>query len=755
MNNMENQEAAGSQTTEKAAPMEPVFALDIGTRSVIGVVAVLQGDTMRVLDVESVAHTKRAVVDGQIEDIDQTAKIASQVRQSLQERLGTPLRSVCVAAAGRLLRTQRAQAEITFDEYENETITPQQIQQLETGAIEEARRTLPADNEGETMDLYCVGHSVMRYYLDDYPISTLVGHRGKKARVELIATFLPSAVVESLYTAMQKIELSISSITLEPIAAMNAVVPQELRMLNIVLVDIGAGTSDIAISDSGSVTDYTMATVAGDEITEAVMKRYLVDFDMAEKIKTSLSHEPEKIEYQDILGFSHEATPAQVLKEITPEMEALCRDICGRIIEKNGKPPSAVFLAGGGSQLPGLCAMVANELGIEENKVAVGGGNYMKRIASGSNSEMVGPQFATPLGIAVTALQNWERDSFSVTVNGQTMNLFKNGPVRVMDVLLRSGWRYNQIIGRSGRTVTFLLNNEKKVARGSTPIPAEISMDDAPASISTTVRPGCAIVFLPAVSGKDADPVISDFVKLAPQFFVWVNDVRVAAGQLITKNAEPVTGDTAISDLDEIAVKSITTLQELCDELKLHWNETEFSKNGENCEKSDSLKADDRISYIAKQRQAPAENPAQGEQEAQSAPDAAGDCKEAEAENQQPENRRAESETRQPENRQPEAGPPTKEKPQQDNEPPADTALCAPPGIQVTINSISTCLPRKEDGMRYQFVDMLNFVDIDPQHPKGNIVLKLNGEEAKYLDAVREGDIVDIYWEDPVTGALL
>lgn len=85
----------------------------------------------------------------------------------------------------------------------------------------------------------------------------------------MVATFLPSEVVDSLYAVMQKAGLEVASMTLEPIAALNAAIPADLRLLNLALVDIGAGTSDIAVCRDGSVVGYTMATVAGDEITEA------------------------------------------------------------------------------------------------------------------------------------------------------------------------------------------------------------------------------------------------------------------------------------------------------------------------------------------------------------------------------------------------------------------------------------------------------------------------------------------------------
>ena len=115
----------------------------------------------------------------------------------------------------------------------------------------------------------------------------MLGHKGKKASVELIAAFLPSLVVESLYTVTDMNGLEVASLTLEPIAAMNVIIPPEVRLINIALVDIGAGTTDIAISQQGSIVAYAMATIAGDEITEEIIQKYLVDFETAEQIKVN------------------------------------------------------------------------------------------------------------------------------------------------------------------------------------------------------------------------------------------------------------------------------------------------------------------------------------------------------------------------------------------------------------------------------------------------------------------------------------
>ena len=185
---------------------------------------------------------------------------------------------------------------------------------MELKAIKEAEESIEKEVSGQ---LYCVGYSVINYYLNGYIISNLLGHKGENISVEIIATFLPKSVVDSLYSVMDKCGLRVSSLTLEPIAAIEAVVPQKLRLLNIALVDIGAGTSDIAISDNQSIVAYGMVPMAGDEVTEVIAKECLVDFNTAEIIKRQINTE-EEIKFIDILGFECSRSSAKLKEVIRP-----------------------------------------------------------------------------------------------------------------------------------------------------------------------------------------------------------------------------------------------------------------------------------------------------------------------------------------------------------------------------------------------------------------------------------------------------
>ena len=108
----------------------------------------------------------------------------------------------------------------------------------------------------------------MRYYMNGYQMGNLEGHKAKSIAVDLIATFLPDDVVDGLYKAVEFAGLHVANLTLEPIAAIQVAIPEKFRMLNMALVDVGAGTSDISITKEGTITAYGMIPVAGNRSRE-------------------------------------------------------------------------------------------------------------------------------------------------------------------------------------------------------------------------------------------------------------------------------------------------------------------------------------------------------------------------------------------------------------------------------------------------------------------------------------------------------
>lgn len=716
-----------SKSSANMAANDLVFALDIGTRSVIGIVGALEDRLLRVLDVEVIEHDERSVIDGQIEDIPRVGKVAAAVRERLEKRLGIELRNVCVAAAGRALKTQKSSLEFSIDP--KTPIDRQTVLSLEAGAVDEAKRLLAEafGNADEHGAYSCVGYSVMRYYLDDYPMKTLINHRGKSIKVELIATFLPVEVVESLNEAMQIAGLRIASLTLEPIAAMNVVIPQELRLLNLALVDVGAGTSDIAISDEGTVAAYAMATIAGDEITEAIAKEYLADFHTAESIKFALSENCPEITFQNILGFEYTVKSSEVLAAIRPAVENLGSVIAEKILEINGKPPAAVFLVGGGSRTPGLADYVAERIGIDRSKVAVGGGNHIKRNVV-SNTPVDGPEYATPLGIAVTAALGLGDDGFYVFINGKKIRLFKRELATVMDALLAGGFRQDQIIGRSGSSLTFTLNRQKKTIRGEMAEPARILLNDKPAAVSTLINSGDRITFIPAKSGKDAVCTVRDAIRAMGESYVLFGDEKIPIRLSALLNGKPARRKDLISENDELLIFADSSVSEICSSLGMDPSVHRFIINGEEKDGKAKVRNGDIVDFL----------PIAPEPARQGKSHAADDFpKEADYENitllptSQPSEEQGPSMAI---NDSLQQASPEDDSPREVN--------------RIILNGKPFELPRRKDGAPSLFIDLFNYLDIDTSNPQGSrIVLRINGHDASYLEELSEGDEVQIYWE--------
>ena len=300
-----------------------VFGLDIGTRSIVGTVGYLIKDKFHVVGQTIREHETRAMLDGQIHDIMKVGNTIKEVKEDLEKKLDVTLSDVCIAAAGRVLRTVTTKAEIVF-EAEKE-IDNEDIYNLLMNGVEQAYADFAKVNDSD-LKFYCVGYTVVKYYMNGYPISTLERHKANNISVDLIATFLPDDVVDGLYKAVEIADLEVANLTLEPIAAMTAAIPSMYRMLNIALVDVGAGTSDISVTKEGSIIAYGMIPAAGDELTEALVKKYLIDFQTAEKLKT-VSARRKSVTYKDIMGISHKITPEEIYQTTEEVKEGISKKI--------------------------------------------------------------------------------------------------------------------------------------------------------------------------------------------------------------------------------------------------------------------------------------------------------------------------------------------------------------------------------------------------------------------------------------------
>ncbi len=538
---------------------ELCFSLDIGTRTIVGIVGIFDDKIFKVIDFEISEHKKRSMFDGQIHDIESVVTAVLEVKKKLEMRLNTQLEKVSIAAAGRSLKTTRYKTERELDSLVY--VDKDHIKSLEIEAVQKAQKELESRNEAS--EFYCAGYAVANYYLNGSLMTKLEGHRGNSIGVEIIATFLPKVVVDSLYFVINMSGLTVESMTLEPIAALNISIQDSYRLLNIALVDIGAGTSDIALTKDGTVFAFAMVPIAGDEITEKISQKYLLDFNMAEKVKRGLSDKP-FIDYEDIMGNKHNIAAEEIIEDSKNMIKRLAEEVSLKILKYNGRSPSAVFLIGGGSRVPLISKYIAEYLKIPEERVGVRKTDIIKDVEFDS-LKMSGPEFITPIGIAVSANTVKERDFLSVTVNKKVIKLLNAKRITVADALIFIAYNPKNLIGRRGLELGYKLNGKNKILKGEPGIASIIYVNDIPSNLETFINNGDIINVEPAKDGANAILSIKELKSELPCIILRIGGKQEKIEPFIFVNGNRVNDTYCISEGDEIEYRFPETVAQVMD----------------------------------------------------------------------------------------------------------------------------------------------------------------------------------------------
>lgn len=711
---------------------ELVFGLDIGTRNVVGTVGYKIGKEFIVMAQYSKEHETRAMLDGQIHDIGRVSGTIRAVKEALENETGQTLTSVCIAAAGRVLKTVTTNVE---QNYEAESVvSAEDVHTLDLLGIEKAQEILKDEND-TNYKFYCVGYSVVKYYLNDEVFSNLEGHKAEKVAEDIIVTFLPEDVIDGLYAAVAMAGLTVANLTLEPIAAMDIAIPENYRMLNIALVDIGAGTSDICVTRDGSIIAYGMIPLAGDEITELIAQNYLVDFQTAERMKLDSTTGTE-IEYTDIMLLKH-TIPAEEIWELTDGMvNTVASDIADKILELNGeRSVKAVFIVGGGGKIHGFDKLLADKLKLPYERVALRGEEVLQSVTFEQPEIRKDPLLVTPVGICLNYCA--QKNSFMlVHFNGERIKLYDNNRLTIVDAALQAGFPNSSLFPRRGKEINFTVNGSPRIARGEAGEPAVVKVNDTLTNLNAPLTANSYITIEPSTEGKPAEITVADIAEYVEETIGFqVNGQTVTCPKLIEANGEIVPSSYQIAEGDEIKTRDYYTLQQLMDYMDIQPNEDWIVTVDHSPADSDTrIYAGVTVEWTEKSWEAEEEDELL-EEEIQE--------QEAEAEDQaKPE------ETEEPE----EAGVPQESaeelirhaegmQPAGRREPLDDGD-----GMEVWVNGSPVNLTGKDS---FIFVDIFDFIDFDLTASKGRlIVIKVNGEYAEYTRPLHNGDTIEIYWEE-------
>ena len=736
--------------------MNNVFGLDIGTRNVVGTVGYQTDDKEFVVTAQYVReHETRAMLDGQIHDIGRVAKTIKEVKDELEKQTGQPLEEVCIAAAGRVLKTVTTHVE--YEYAQESVVTGEDVHTLNLLGIEKAQEALKEVND-TSYKFYCVGYSTVKFFLNDEVFISLEGHKANKIGEDIIVTFLPEDVVDGLYAAVGQAGLSVANMTLEPIAAINVAIPENYRMLNIALVDVGAGTSDISITRDGSIIAYGMIPHAGDEMTEVIVQHFLVDFNMAESIKLQ-STTSDTVTYKDIMSIEHTIPAQDVWDVAAPVVDNIAQEVSAKIRELNGdKSVSACFVVGGGGKIHGFTEKLAEDLDLPEERVALRGEEVLGDVTFEQEDIKKDPLLVTPIGICLNYYD--QRNNFiMVRFNGERIKLYDNNRLTIVDAALQAGFSNDELFPKRGTPINFTVNGVARLVRGEAGEGAVVTMNGKPASINTPLEPNSEIVIEPSKAGEAAVYKISQLDEYNHSVITFViNGRKVSCPRFVQVNGRLEPEDYSIRENDVIETRNYYTVRQIAqfmdlvidtdqmifvnneeadldtlvyENFSVEWKTDEYgvaridNNNYNDTQESDS----DDASVLAEQDANSTESDntvtRTSEQMMNQVLDELHDefAKEAEA-----------------------SAVPENELPKNDIQEEIHEEDSSENTVTVIVNGEPVELSGKDT---YIFVDIFTHISFDLQAGKGRaIATVINGRDAQFSEELHEGDKIELYWKE-------
>jgi cell division protein FtsA len=726
--------------------MSNVFGLDIGTRNVVGTVGYKTEDNEFVVIAQYMRqHETRSMLDGQIHDIGRVGRTIGIVKEELEKQTGERLDEVCIAAAGRVLKTVTTHIEYEYPE--ESVVTAEDLHTLDLLGIEKAQDILKEKND-TAYRFYCVGYSVVKFYLNDEVFISLEGHKAEKIGEDIIVTFLPEDVVDGLYAAVGKAGLQVANLTLEPIAAINVAIPENFRMLNIALVDVGAGTSDISITKDGSIIAYGMIPYAGDELTELIVQHYLVDFKTAESIKLGSTTEKE-VTYEDIMSITHTIPSEEVWELVKPLVDKITTEVAGKIRELNGdKTVSACFVVGGGGKVHGFTEMLAEKLELPQERVALRGEEVLKEVTFEQQDIKKDPLLVTPIGICLNYYDQ-KNNFIMVRFNGERIKLYDNNRLTIVDAALNAGFPREQLFPKRGMPINFTVNGASRIVRGEAGEPAVVTMNGKPANINTPLEPNSEITIEESTAGESATYRVNQLEEYTSATVSFeVNGHYITCPKFVEVNGSLEPGDYEIKEGDVIETRSFYTVGQVAEFMDVEVDtDREIYVNNREADMDTLVYENFTIEWTT------FDDPFATDSEPETADDTPADTADDTTDDTTDNvtdditdnaiddttgSSTDGADASEPEETDEAAAPPKKTVSSIDN---PNAIAC-----MVTVNGESVTLYGKE---HYIFVDIFDWFSFDLNAGEGRaIITRLNGRDAQYTEELHDGDTIELYWKE-------
>ncbi len=337
-----------SNKGQKVAGDEYLVALDIGTEFIKALVGKVGEDDTSV-EIVGVGRAHQALSDMQAGAISDIAAVVANCDEALNEaeqQAGVSVRRAVIGIAGELvkgtttiIRVARKEAAKPLDITEMEKI----IHIVQERAEVKAKQQLAVELGGKDVEVRLVNSALVSIEIDGYPVTNPIGFQGKEVVVQLYTAFAPMIHIGALERTAQELDLDLLAVAAEPFGVARAVIGDNPNAsLSVILMDVGGGTTDIAVVNDGGVQGTKMFGIGGRAYTRSVERELNVSFEEAEEFKLGLSHN----ETPRSKAPAVEAALHKTLDVWTSGVELALGEF-----DQLDHLPYRIFLCGGGSSL--------------------------------------------------------------------------------------------------------------------------------------------------------------------------------------------------------------------------------------------------------------------------------------------------------------------------------------------------------------------------------------------------------------------
>lgn len=266
-----------------------LLALDIGTEYVKAVLAKKTKGGLKIRGVGRAHEAEGNIFAGAIADINGVVGVCEKALADAEEMAGVRASEVVVGIAGELIQGntesityRRLDATQNIDAGEMERI----IKRVQETAGARARKILAIETNNPHVEVRLINSALVSMRIDGYKVTNPIGFKGKEVQMQIYTAFAPLVHVSAIEKVCDELQLDLIAIAVEPFAVCRAclgVSPQS--DFSGIVMDIGGGTTDIAVVDDGGVAGTKMFSLGGRSFTAQIAKRLGLSFEDAEKLK--------------------------------------------------------------------------------------------------------------------------------------------------------------------------------------------------------------------------------------------------------------------------------------------------------------------------------------------------------------------------------------------------------------------------------------------------------------------------------------